>query len=367
MLRYTEKLLIRERTFVTRSPERSLISFFCNTHHNIQTPSRQNLEYCCMVFTLSIVGANMTASGNANLHYRPFSSHLTRAVAFGATSAHHLAKENNTWQGRIITLISKGSLFIGACFIVPLALIETITSLALATMALAAKGFLSSNWIDFLQKYSWIDFLQKYSLKFLSFALHSGVTAIVNFILAFRMPELHFHTVNALVDNGIYLGTAVFTQFVTRPVIDELCGTSSSAHMTGFNFLKDSYSDLFQDIASQIQRDFGIHLENIQALNQYFPLHPEELEILRNFQFERPGDSDYQVLTLDQYFAAYPEDLETLLGGFEFEQLGNPDYRAPLLPVVRRLLTSFGFLRQDEQGIRQDEQRIPQDLSLIHI
>lgn len=280
---------------------------------------------------------NINLSGN--LHFRPLSSHLTRAVRHVAIST-RLLKEENTWQGHVVDFISTGTLFVGSAFTIPIALIETITSLSLASIGLAINYF-------FLKNQS--EFLQKHSLKCLAFAVHGVTLTIRNFCAVILAPKLRYHTVNALKEIATHLGSAAFIQFTVGFAIDRTCNRPREfAVRRAMNLLSDSHPSILQDVARQIERDFNVHLLNrlgeIPVLDEYLANHPEDLAFLQNFNLNRIGEPEYrlQAFHIATRFLAemrliFPEEAQQQDMRLEITQVSPAEkqYQDALCRVIR--------------------------------
>jgi hypothetical protein len=207
-----------------------------------------------------------------NLHYKPLSARLGRAVLWTSTSLQKKKPTSSCLQFTV-TLVAKGIILGGALALIPLAAVEAASSLAIGTLGMVLNRSLWKNRSEFLQKFS---------LKFIAYGINSLVVVVALFALGLSNPNLRFHTVNAAADHAIHIGSAAFA-------ISFLDRSPSSERLV--NLLHDSHPTLLEDLLDQLQSDFGLDLrgrvtEN-PTLTDYLRRHPEDRNFIQSFDFRR--------------------------------------------------------------------------------
>lgn len=231
---------------------------------------------------------------NNNLHYKPICAHLGRVALWSSTSIANRASTTQ-WHGRVVALLSRAALILGACLAMPIAVIETV-----AFGILAGLGHLIHRLI--FQNRS--EFLQKWTLRSASHTLHSAIVSIGLLGLAARSPVSKSHTLNAAIDNGIHLGSAAFIQSTWGALLDRNAGRNRDlfAQRT-LNLLADSHPGLLNDFVVQIQRDFDVNMRDrvgqLPNMATYLRGHPEDRDFIHAFNFYNfANDREYRQRSL---------------------------------------------------------------------
>lgn len=231
-------------------------------------------------------GAPMTSATSYleqnNLHFKPISARMVRGVLGLSTTVINHASETR-WHGKVVWFVGKGTLLAGSALTVPVALIEVLSLTLIGTTALAFNKLLCQNQSLFLQKHS---------LKALSYALHSATMVVALLVLMTKLPHIRLHTVQALIDYTLYLGTAGLVQCLAGTYLDRLAGRDPDLAITRpLHLLLENYQMAGNDIVHQIQYDFDITLRDELGQNSplqaHFTRHPEDRELLASFDFRR--------------------------------------------------------------------------------
>lgn len=245
-----------------------------------------------------------------NLHFKPLTARLARELTDATTELQRSASLNQ-WHGHVVIFLSKAFFTMGAICSIPLALIETISSLASGIIL----GILNRS---VYQDRS--EFLQKYALKAISYGCHSLTSSVALLVIGWKAPLFLYHTTNAIVDHALYLGSAALIQCSCGVDIDQAAGRNPNlAIERTIQLLGDSHPDLIYDVLNQFQRDFDFDLRDrlgaLPHLRTFLDQHPDSARFIREFNFQ-------SFLTS----AAYRQQAVQILRQFLIEaQLLRPD------------------------------------------
>ncbi|PIS02982.1 MAG: hypothetical protein COT85_02840 [Chlamydiae bacterium CG10_big_fil_rev_8_21_14_0_10_42_34] len=244
-----------------------------------------------------------------NLHAKPLCAHLSRAFLWASISMNQGA-DKNTWQGRVVLVISKTTLIAGACITIPIALIETVSLFILSSGGIALNTFILSNPSDFVEKYS---------LKLLSYSLNSSLVFITLIANTIFNRELRYHTPVVLCDQLFHLSSAIITHATIGRSVQQ---NPEVSNLRIVNLIINRNSYALEDLLSSLQQDFNIHLR----------------------------DAFSSLLQEDGEFAM-SEDDRNFIHDLEFLRLYNdPEYLRESSQQVLRILNELGIIEPNEMN-----------------
>lgn len=139
-----------------------------------------------------------------NLHFKPICSRLAKGVFWASVTL-----EQNTsttrWHGHVMRALSTATFYIGAFALIPITLIEAVSSSCFALIGIVLNQLIYKNQSDFLRKHS---------LKALSYSLNCTLSLVGTFAVKKFLPSSHW--AYTVADHACHVGSAVFIQTCTR-------------------------------------------------------------------------------------------------------------------------------------------------------
>lgn len=229
---------------------------------------------------------------NNTSHFRPISAHFSNGIRYAATSLNQAASPV-LWHGHLLRGISKGIVITGYILNSLIAAIETVAALAIAIVGtllnVACRGQ--------------IKFIEKYTIKSFAYALNSGMVLGAQIYCLAKKKFPNSHTVNALLNQGMYLSSAIVCNLVFGGVFDYVARRNHNGEPIPYPLLRalwvlrEGATGALRNIMNGLGRDFGNHQqlrEVSQEFLQTFPHADQHYNTLRQLSFDRLNDPIYR-------------------------------------------------------------------------